>query len=106
MIPHRLTFLSEAGKDVRATVAWYNDQRPGLGDEFIHDLDDTLHRIAAHPEMYSAVTQTHRRAVLHGFPYFVSYRVLHDVIQVIGVFHSHRDPLAISGQVAERGKAT
>lgn len=36
----------EAGEELLAAAAWYDDQRPGLGDEFLSSIDEVLERVA------------------------------------------------------------
>lgn len=88
----RLTVLAVADRDIEEAVAWYDEQRPRLGDTFLLDLGESLDQIRHHPEMYQRLVGNVRRAVLHGFPYSILYRVLPDVIEVVGVLHSQVDP--------------
>ena len=39
----------EAERDVESAFAWYEEQRPGLGGEFLHELDVVYERIAKFP---------------------------------------------------------
>ena len=87
-----LTVLAVAEGDIERAVAWYDAQRPKLGDAFLLDLGDVLEHVRQYPEMYQLIAGRVRRAVLHGFPYSVIYRILPDAIQVVGVLHSQLDP--------------
>jgi len=78
--------------DVEDAVRWYDDQRAGLGDDFILDLEERCAHIAEHPEMYRCLTGSVRRVVLQGFPYVVLYRVFPDSIEILGVMDSRRHP--------------
>lgn len=44
------------------------------------------------PELYAVAVENTRRGKLHRFPYLVYYRVLSDLIEVMGVLHVSRDP--------------
>ena len=93
-----LSVLAVAESDIETAVAWYDGQRPKLGDTFLLDLGDVLEHIREHPDMYQAVVGQVRRAVLHGFPYSILYRVLPDAIQVVGVLHSQADPARLAAR--------
>jgi hypothetical protein len=48
----RLELHPEARAELRRAALWYDEQRPGLGDEFIADVSATLDRIGGTPESY------------------------------------------------------
>lgn len=65
-----------AEKDVDAAVEWYEEQTPGLGDQFLMSVRQTLERIGAHPEAYPLVHPPRlRRILLPDFPYGLFYLV-------------------------------
>jgi plasmid stabilization system protein ParE len=82
----------EAQDDVAAARDWYEQQRAGLGEEFVEVVDDLLARLAATPEMHQIVLRDVRRAKLRRFPYVVYYRVLPDRVEVLAVLHGRRNP--------------
>jgi toxin ParE1/3/4 len=73
---------------------YYEDERPGLGDEFEECIQEVLGRIAINPEMHSKVYKDVRRGVVSRFPYVIYYRKKEDHVKVISVFHSKRNPLS------------
>ena len=89
----------EAVDDVTAARDWYEQQREGLGEEFVESVDFVLARLAATPEMHQVVFQDARRAKLRRFPYVVYYRVLSDRVEVLAVMHGRRDPGAWQSRV-------
>ena len=52
----------EAGEELLAAATWYDDQRPGLGDEFLSAVDEVLERVAAAPLSYPRGTPRAGRA--------------------------------------------
>src|SRR5437879_340678 len=82
----------EAQNDVSEARNWYEQQREGLGEEFVAVLDDLLARLAATPEMHQIVLRDVRRAKLRRFPYVVYYRILSAHVEVLAVLHGRRDP--------------
>ena len=87
-----LVLRPEAQADVIAARDWYEQQRPGLGDQFVDALDELLDRITAVPELHPVVLNGVRRVKVRRFPYLVYYRALPDRTEVIAVLHGSRDP--------------
>lgn len=81
----------EAEADLADAEAWYDAQRPGLGDEFL-DGAEVFDRLRRLPYLYGKVFQDLRPALIRRFPYAVVYRVDDDQITVVAVYHTHRDP--------------
>ena len=73
------------------SAAWYEDQRQGLGAEFIERVENVLDNIAENPQLYPVVFRDIREAFVSKFPYCVYYRVKADRIVVTAVFHTSRD---------------
>lgn len=91
-LPIRL--LPEAKDEFDAAADWYEQQRPGLGADFVARVREALHRIAANPRLYPTVQGAARKAPVVRFPYVVLYREDPREIVVIAVFHTRRDPSA------------
>jgi toxin ParE1/3/4 len=87
-----LVFRPVAQAEFVAATAWYEDQRPGLGGDFVAEVQQVLETIANHPERYSVADGDVREALVSRFPYCVYFRVKPDWIVVIAVFHTSRDP--------------
>ena len=71
---------------------WYEEQRPGLGDEFQSCVDAALMAAARDPLAYPQVEGDLRRVLVRRFPYAMLYLVEPDRIEVLAVFHGARDP--------------
>jgi len=48
----RLELHPEAQTELRSAALWYDERRPGLGDEFISEVSAILDRIGDAPESY------------------------------------------------------
>jgi plasmid stabilization system protein ParE len=81
-----------AERDLRDAREWYEDQRDGLGDEFIEEFGETVRAIQALPGRFKVEEAGYRRALVRRFPYRVVFRFDDERVVVIGVYHSHRDP--------------
>ena len=93
-IPVRIS--AEADAELVAAARWYENQRLGLGSEFLDAVDDAVSRVAETPLLGAAVSgvtdeSIRRRAVLR-FPYHVVYIALPDRIQILAVAHDRRRP--------------
>jgi plasmid stabilization system protein ParE len=89
---NRVQVRPEAATDVSEAVAWHEVQWPGLGIEFLLELDAAIERAAINPEAYAVQYNGARRVLLRRFPYSAYYLVEPDVIQIFGVLHQHRIP--------------
>lgn len=88
-----------AEADITAARLWYEQQRDGLGVEFLDAVEAVLDRLEAVPEMHQVIWQNVRRAKLKRFPYLVYYRVLADRTEVLAVMHGRRHPSAWKSRV-------
>ncbi len=48
----RVAVHPEARTEIRAAALWYEEHRPGLGDEFLEEIANTLRRIEEAPLSY------------------------------------------------------
>ena len=88
---YRLVVRRPAKADVRGAARRYELQRPGLGREFVTEVDAALSRVAENPLQYQMIHRETRRAIVHRFPYGVFYRIEASNIVVFSVSHLHRD---------------
>ena len=82
----------EARADVAAASTWYENQRPGLGVEFLAALEECLSRIQEHPLGYHPIHRQVRRVSLRRFPYQVYYTFRPEQVHIWAVLHGSRDP--------------
>ena len=85
-------FHSEALREYQDAVKWYNSQAPGLGDEFIEEVEYMIDLVLQYPDAWPAFTDDTRRVFLHRFPYAIIYRKKQKFIQIIAVMHMKRKP--------------
>ena len=82
----------EAEADLVDARNWYEEQRQGLGAEFLLCVEEVLERISRMPEMHAVVYEGVRRALTRRFPYAIYYRIEANEIVVLGILHIRRDP--------------
>jgi plasmid stabilization system protein ParE len=88
----RVVFRRAAKREFDDAADRYEEQRPGLGEEFIVEIDQAVTRAASAPERYPIVFGDVRRAVTRRFPFSVYFRVRQDSMVVLSVFHGRRNP--------------
>jgi hypothetical protein len=77
----RLELHPEARAELRSAALWYDERRPGLGDEFISEVSAALDRIGDAPESYPAWPWPRtraegpvvRKATIQRFPYVIAF---------------------------------
>ncbi|MDC0743369.1 type II toxin-antitoxin system RelE/ParE family toxin [Polyangium mundeleinium] len=95
----RVELHSEARNDLRAAALWYDEQHPGLGDEFVGAVARVIERIGAAPASFPIWPGTEggpsiiRRALVDRFPYAVGFEVHPEHVLVLAIPHTRRRPL-------------
>jgi toxin ParE1/3/4 len=95
----RLELHPEARAELRSAALWYDERRPGLGDEFIAEVSAALGRIGNAPESYAAWPRTRatgpliRKATIERFPYVIAFEKHAQHVLVLAVAHAKRRPL-------------
>ena len=97
----RLIVRPEAEADIGDAYAWYETQRPGLGQRFLDELSRCLDQIQSAPKRYHPVRAEARRALVRRFPYGVFFVADERQVSVLAVLHMARDP-ALWQQRVER----
>lgn len=87
-----VVFRRRVHHDLAAAFDWYEEQRPGVGDEFLVAVQTTFQSIGLHPNMFGLIHEEIRRAIVPRFPFAVFYTVEPDRIVVLRVLHSARNP--------------
>lgn len=88
----RVRFRTEAAADVASARDWYDEQRVGLGDDFLRSLELVVKLVSELPEAFPEIAAGHRRALLGQFPYALYYRLDGRVLDVIACLHTRRRP--------------
>jgi toxin ParE1/3/4 len=85
--------LHEAAElELWEAIDWYDQQKPDLGKEFARELERVVEAIGFSPNRFPAIFGDARRAVLQRFPYVVIFEVQNDVILILAIFHTSRQP--------------
>jgi plasmid stabilization system protein ParE len=92
---HALKKLAAVEADVAEAAAWYETQRPGLGERFVFAVQSADKLLLANPLRYSVRFSDVRRLNLADFPYGLFFFLHGDEIVVLAVLHHRRDTRAI-----------
>jgi plasmid stabilization system protein ParE len=84
--------LSVAQQELADAMEHYERASPGLGLEFLDEVERTIRRILLQPEAWTRVSENHRRCRLRRFPYGLIYTLDQDTLLITAVFHLHRHP--------------
>jgi plasmid stabilization system protein ParE len=87
-----LRFLPQAKAELREAVAYYNEQRPGLGDELRAEVELATDQIKSFPRASPKLSANLRRRRLKRFPYGLVYEATSEEIVIMAVMHLHRRP--------------
>lgn len=91
MSRYSLVVNPEAQADLGETIAYYNEQRDGLGREFANRVEETFSTVIKNPQLAAEVYRSARLALVRRFPYVVCYRIVDDEVRIISVYHGRRD---------------
>ena len=69
----KVEFIEPAAIELDDAVHYYNFQSPGLGEQFLQEVLQTIDLISLFPESWSKNTIHTRKAVLRKFPYYLIY---------------------------------
>jgi toxin ParE1/3/4 len=73
-------------------ASYYSERAdPRIAARFLRNLDEAFERISAFPQSSPIYLGQTRRLLVRRFPYWVYYRELADVVEVIAVLHAKRD---------------
>lgn len=85
-------FLKAASIEVEESRSFYDEERLGLGAEFIDEIDATMYEVCKQPEIWRNVTPNIKRKSIDRFPFVVYYAIEEDCILVVAVAHQKRRP--------------
>ncbi|VAW97379.1 hypothetical protein MNBD_GAMMA21-2963 [hydrothermal vent metagenome] len=88
----KIRYSPQAEKELLDIVKCYNENKPGLGAEFLSELDKQIILCSNAPEIGMQVDHIYRRLVMNRFPFNIIYRILRYEIRVIAVAHQNKKP--------------
>lgn len=96
VIHHRL-----ADEEISEAAEFYEERIPGLGAEFLDEIEAAVKAIAAAPQCWPIIAQDVRRYLVRRFPYALIYVIQGDSILLLACKHHRRDLGAWRGRTGE-----
>jgi plasmid stabilization system protein ParE len=93
-MPATVIYSSAAIKELEQSSDWYENHLKDLGKRFVLTIRETLILTSNHPEAFPKTKAHFREVVVDGFPFVIVYRYdkKEDIINVLHVFHTSRNP--------------
>ena len=88
----KVRFVSTAELELREAMEFYEAAQPGLGADFLHEVEAATELIEAHPLAWTPMSPRTRRCRTHRFPFGLFYQVRPDEILIVSVMDLRRDP--------------
>lgn len=85
-------YLPLAREELNRAAEFYEGAVPGLGDDFLDDLERTVRFLQAHPEIGAHAGRRFRRGHFARFPYSVIYVERDGEIVIVAIAHQRRRP--------------
>lgn len=92
---HRL-----AQQELHDAITYYEEQAPGLGDDFLSAVIDACDLLSRHPKAAPLVAGDARRLVMRRFPYNLIYSLIGGEPRILAVAHQSRIPAYWLGRSA------
>ena len=91
---YTLVLRDDVFDDIKKAYDWYEEQRSGLGEDFLLSLEASYATIIRHPNIYQNIYKQVKRNLIRRFPYGIFYIVDEEVMQVvvIAVLHTRIHP--------------
>jgi len=85
--------LPPAEQDALEAAIWYEERQPGLGDEFLIEVDRTIRALGETALLHRVRFADMRRAPVHRFKFYGVYYTVHEQeVWILAIFHGRRHP--------------
>ncbi len=86
---NRVEISSQAALSLEETAIWYENKSPGLGQEFLSDVEQSLKRIQTRPELFPFIRTPIRKCIGRRFSFVLLYSFDENLKQVFvtGFWH-------------------
>jgi plasmid stabilization system protein ParE len=94
----QLDFHESAELELNEAADFYDLRSPGLGSDFLDEIDRGLGHITQHPEAAAPALGSVRKRIMARFPYSILYSVGEDRIRILAIAHQKRRPFYWRGR--------
>jgi plasmid stabilization system protein ParE len=90
----RFEFTAAAELELDEAVEYYNQQRAGLGEEFVAEVRRAVEQVLEYPHAWQLLDERDgiRRCRLNRFPYGLVYTIQGDIALALAVMYVRRKP--------------
>ncbi len=78
--------------EIWEAVDWYDEQLPDLGKAFARELERVVAAIRLNPFQFPEISLHKHSALFRRFPFILIFEIRLEVIFILAVFHTSRDP--------------
>lgn len=87
-----VVIVEAAEEEIGEAADYLDDETPGLGDEFVDEVQRTIGRIRLNPYVGPKIDSRVHRIALRRFSYDLIYLIPPSSVIVVAVVHHRRDP--------------
>ncbi len=91
MLMKRVEVHPDAQAEFRDSVRWYGEASAHAARRFALAVKAAILAIRENPDRYAKWGNFYRHYLVHGFPYYIGYRIAEDQIVIVAIRHSSRD---------------
>jgi plasmid stabilization system protein ParE len=93
-----------AEEDTLEAAIWYEQRQPGLGEDFLHEVDRAVRALSEDALHYRIRFADVRRKAIHRFKFYGIYYIVHEKeVWILAIFHGRRHSRALEERVAQSG---
>ena len=96
---YKVIVRPEAEDDLKEAFSWYEDNRTGLGHDFLMQVDAGINFIKRNPDVHPIEYKGTKKHLIKRFPYKIIYLVEEEKIVILAVTHGKRNPVLIRKRV-------
>jgi toxin ParE1/3/4 len=94
--------LPLAEQDALEAAIWYEEREPGLGEEFLSEVDRAVQALRESALFHRIRFADVRRAPIHRFKFYGIYYTVHEQeVSVLAIFHGRRHPRRLQARREE-----
>lgn len=83
---------AEAEVDFDKSFEFYFEDSPKVADTFFKQINHSFENIIQNPNSFPIAYKDARKYIVKKFPFVIYFRIADDIIQIIAIFHTSRNP--------------
>ncbi len=93
-----------AEEDTLEAAIWYEQRQPGLGEDFLHEVDRAVRGLSEDALHHRIRFADVRRKSIHRFRFYGIFYTVHEKeVWILAIFHGRRHPRTLEERVAQTG---